>query len=254
MVRVDSQLKLTERVYIVGSGRFGLSLTSDYDCHVYLIDGGEDVALIDAGVGMATQEIFEHIAADGFEVQRIRHLLLTHGHADHAGGTAALRRSLPRLRVYAHPVTARRLREADERGIGLDMARRAGIYPEQYVFEPAEVEEEMGDGQVVTIGDLMVQALETPGHCAGHHAFVLDCHGARVFFSGDLIFCGGHILLQNTPDCDLQAHIRSLRRLRDLGVDILLPGHLSFALRRGQRHIDAALEILDRGGIPPQAL
>jgi glyoxylase-like metal-dependent hydrolase (beta-lactamase superfamily II) len=203
---------------------------------------------------MATQEIFEHIAADGFEVQRIRHLLLTHGHADHAGGTAALRRSLPHVRVYAHPVTARHLREADERGIGLDMAKRAGIYPEQYVFEPAEVEEEIVDGQVVKIGDLTVQALETPGHSAGHHAFVLDCPGVRVFFSGDLIFFGGHILLQNTLDCDLQVYIRSLRRLRGLGVDVLLPGHLSFALGRGQRHIDAALEILDRGGIPPQAI
>jgi hydroxyacylglutathione hydrolase len=247
-------LKLTERVYVVGSGRLGLSLTSDYDCHIYLLDGGEEAALVDAGVGMSTQEIFENIAADGFDAQRIRHLLLTHGHADHAGGTAVVRRRLPGLRVYAHPVTARRVREADERGIGLDAAKRAGNYPEHYVFEPAQVEEEIVDGQVVTIGDLSLRALETPGHCAGHHAFVLDCHGVRVLFSGDLVFFGGHILLQNTSDCDLQAYIRSLKRLQGMDVDVLLPGHLSFALTKGQRHIDAALEILNRGAIPPQAI
>ena len=120
-------------------------------------------------------------------------------------------------------------------------------------MEEHELAARCGRGRL-QFGDLTLQVLETPGHCGGHNAFLMDCGGLRVLFAGDLIFHGGRILLQNTHDCDLQAYIRSLRRLRGLGVDVLLAGHLSFALRWGQRHIDAALDVLDRGGIPPQAL
>ena len=247
-------VKLTESVYLVGSGRLGVSLTSELDCHVYLVDGGEELALIDAGAGVSTRAILDGVAAHGFEPQRIRHLLITHGHADHAGGTAALRSLLPHMRVYAHPTVARYLREGSEQGIGLDVGKRAGVYPKEYVFQSAAVEEEVVDAQRIRVGDLTLRAIDTPGHSGGHVAFLMDAGGLRVLFAGDHIFHGGRILLQNTHDCDLQAYIRSLRSLGGLDVDVLLPGHLGFALGRGQQHIDAALEMLDRGGIPPQAL
>lgn len=247
-------VKLSDRVYLVGSGRFGVSLSSELDCHVYLVDGGEEMALIDAGAGLATGQILDSVAAHGLSPQRIRHLLLTHGHADHAGGTASFRRSLEHLRVYAHPTVARYLREGDEQGIGLDVGKRAGVYPSGYALEPAAVDTEVIDGAQIRAGSVTFQVLETPGHCGGHHAFLMDDDGLRVLFSGDLIFHGGRILLQNTHDCDLGAYVRSLTRLRGARIDALLPGHQAFALREGQRHIDAALDILDRGGIPLQAL
>jgi len=253
-VRTGVSVKLLECVYLVGSGRFGVSLSSELDCHVYLVDGGEELALIDAGAGLATEKMLEYATAQGFPAHRIRHLLLTHGHADHAGGTASFRRSLRHLRVYAHPTVARYLRDGDEQGIGLDVGKRAGTYPSDYALEPAIVDAEVVDGAQIRVGTLTFQVLETPGHCSGHHAFLMTCEGLRVLFAGDLIFQGGRILLQNTHDCDLQAYIGSLRRLGGLGVDALLPGHQLFVLHEGQRHIEAALDVLARGGIPQQAL
>src|SRR3989475_8431372 len=132
-------VKLIERVCLVGSGRLGVSLSNELDCHVYLVDGGKEAALIDAGAGVATAEILAYAAAHGFPPDRIRHLLLTHGHADHAGGTASFRRHLAQLRVYAHPIVARYLRGGDEQGVGLDVGKRAGVYPREYVLEPAAV-------------------------------------------------------------------------------------------------------------------
>lgn len=246
-------MKLTDRIYLVGSGQLGFNLTSDLDCHVYLVDGGSELALIDAGAGTATAEILEHAVADGLDPVRIRHLLLTHGHTDHAGGTASMRRALPQLCVYAHPVTARYLRDGDERGVSLDIGRRSGFYPQDYRLEPASIDRELDDDGEVRVGDLQLRALETPGHSGGHHAFVMTYQERRVLFAGDLIFHGGRIVLQDIHDCDLRAYARSLRRLGGLGIDALLPGHFAVALQRGQRHIDMALQILDRGGIPPQA-
>jgi hypothetical protein len=45
-------MQLTRRVYLVGSGSTGLSLTHDSDCHVYLIDGGTELAVV-AGIVVA---------------------------------------------------------------------------------------------------------------------------------------------------------------------------------------------------------
>ena len=44
-------MQLTSRAYLVGSGRLGLTLTDPYDCNVFFIDGGTEVALVDAGAG-----------------------------------------------------------------------------------------------------------------------------------------------------------------------------------------------------------
>ena len=44
-------MQLTEFVHLVGSGQSGFSLTDPLDCHVYLLDGGSELALIDTGVG-----------------------------------------------------------------------------------------------------------------------------------------------------------------------------------------------------------
>jgi hypothetical protein len=38
-------VKLADRNYLNGSG---LGLTDDFDCHVYLIDGGDELAAVDA--------------------------------------------------------------------------------------------------------------------------------------------------------------------------------------------------------------
>lgn len=47
-------MRLAERVHLVASGQLGVGLTDDHDCHVYLLDGGAEYALVDAGGGRDT--------------------------------------------------------------------------------------------------------------------------------------------------------------------------------------------------------
>src|SRR5947209_20299946 len=110
----------------------GFDLTDSHDCHVYLVDGGSEAALIDAGAGYSADEILEGARATGVEDEQIRYLLLTHGHADHAGGAHALRSRLPHLEVVASPRVAEWLRDGDETAISLDMGKRANFYPQDY--------------------------------------------------------------------------------------------------------------------------
>jgi glyoxylase-like metal-dependent hydrolase (beta-lactamase superfamily II) len=244
-------VKIADRIYLVGSGAAGLGLTDDYDCHVYLIDGGEECTLIDAGGGRDPDAILAQIEADGIDRRRVRSLLLTHGHADHSAGAAGLRERLG-LRVLASPEVARFVREGDERGISLDVARTAGMYPPDFGFPACPVEGELADGATVRIGDLEVQALDTPGHCAGHVAYAIRAGGLVSAFTGDALFCDGKISLQYIWDCSVLDAIRSVERLAELSLDGMYPGHGAFAVRGGRRHAARAMGYITRLVPPPQ--
>ena len=142
-------MRLSERIYLVGSGSNGFDLTDPFDCHVYLLDGGDELALIDTGAGMGAEAIIANVKQDGFDPERIRHLVLTHGHGDHAGGAARLRRLLDEPEVHAAGTIADSLRAGDEKALSLDVAKKAGIYPPDYRFEPVPVDQKMGTSERV---------------------------------------------------------------------------------------------------------
>ena len=52
-------MRLTSRIYLVGSGLYGFGLTNDYDCHVYLVDCGSSAVLVDSGAGLEVDRIVE---------------------------------------------------------------------------------------------------------------------------------------------------------------------------------------------------
>jgi glyoxylase-like metal-dependent hydrolase (beta-lactamase superfamily II) len=245
-------VRLSDHVYLVGSGSNGFDLTDPYDCHVYLIDGGRELALIDVGAGMGAAGIIENVRRDSFDPARVRHLILTHGHGDHAGGAARMRKLLGEPAIYASGVIADSLRRGDEKAISIDVAKQAGIYPPDYHLEPFPVDHELEERATVEVGSLRLSVLETPGHSDGHVSLLMEDGGRTMLFAGDVIFFGGKILLQNIHDCRLDALITSLRKLRKLDVSALFPGHLTMSLSDGQRHIERANQVLDRLLIPEQ--
>jgi len=245
-------MRLAERIYLVGSGSNGFDLTDAYDCHVYLIDGGDELALVDVGAGMGAEAIVENVKRDGFDPGLIRHLILTHGHGDHAGGAPRMRSLLDQPAIHASGVIADSLRRADEQAISIDVAKAAGIYPLDYRLDPCPVDHELEEGATIDVGNLRLSVFDTPGHSDGHVSLLLEEGGRRTLFAGDVIFFGGKVLLQNIHDCRLDALIGSLRKLRRLDVSALLPGHLTLSLRDGQRHIERANQVLDRLLIPEQ--
>ena len=61
------------------------------------------------------------------------------------------------------PYAADLIRRGDETGISLAVARDAGIYPLDYVLTPCPVERELSEGDRVSVGELELVCLETPG-------------------------------------------------------------------------------------------
>lgn len=243
-------MQLTERIHVVASGRHGFSLTHPSDCHVYLVDGGSEAALIDAGAGIDLESLLARLDASAVARDRIRKVFVSHAHADHAGGAALLHERLGAA-IATSPEVAAILRAGDERAAGLDIGKAQGSYTHDYVFRPTEVDAELSDGERVSVGDLTVEVVATPGHSTGHLAFLVQRGERADLFTGDTLFFGGQIILQNTWDCDLRAHIDSLYRLGEHRFDGLFPGHLTFAVNDGERHLRRAIEALDRGALPP---
>jgi glyoxylase-like metal-dependent hydrolase (beta-lactamase superfamily II) len=243
-------VQLTERIHLVGGSEAGWAPSDALDSQIYLIDTGDGLACVDSGAGRSLAEIIAEVRASGLLPERIRWLLLTHGHADHAGGAAAWRRAIPGIRIAASQEVAGWLAAGDEEALSVDRARAAGIYPADFRLEPCEVDFVLHPEAVVELGAARFQVVATPGHANGHVALVAEIDGAVTAFSGDALFPGGRILLQDIWDCDLRLALRSVERLADHHPDRLLAGHLPPILADARTHVDAALERIARLAVP----
>jgi glyoxylase-like metal-dependent hydrolase (beta-lactamase superfamily II) len=224
--------------------------------HIYLINGGDELALVDAGMGGPhgdTDAILANIEADGYDLSRLRTLLLTHYHADHAGGSADFFDRCG-VKVLASPLAAETLVTGNEEIISLPFAKASGFYPADYVFRPCPAEGVFAEGVTIDVGRLKVTAYETPGHSAGHISFLVEGGERTYLISGDLVFFGGTIIAQNIPDCSIQDYSASCKKMATVDFDALLPGHLSVSLRNGKRHVDAAAAAFNQLLIPKNAI
>lgn len=256
-------MQLTETVHLVGSGQNGFSLTHPLDCHVYLLDGGNELALIDAGVGRDVPAIIAEIKAAGFAPGDIGNIFITHLHLDHSGGAAELQQLCGAEIIASHDV-AGWLESGDEEAASLVAARKTGMYPVENRLRPVASATGAAESDTIHVGSLAIKAVKADGHSRGHLAYVVDDSanreaGAigeigknRALFSGDALFFGGRILLQNIWDCSLEESIATVKRFADLEFTQFFPGHVSFSLQDGKRHVDAAMAHVNQLLPPPQ--
>ncbi len=174
-------MKLTDRIHIVGGGWLGFGLSHDLDCHVYLINGGSELTLVDAGAGVEVERIVANIRADGLDPSKLRYVLLTHAHSDHAGGCKVWKDRYG-ARVFGSPEAAKFVGAGDEDGISLKVAKAGGFYPEDYHFPACPVDGELRGGDTFRVGDCQLHAIETSGHCCGMLSFLMNGEGRRTSF------------------------------------------------------------------------
>ena len=179
------------------------------NCSLLWCDRTLEAAVIDPG-----GEVERITAAARRHGVTIRHILLTHAHIDHAGGTATLARMLGVPIVGPHP--------ADRFWIdGMPQQARMFGMPPAEAFEP---DRWLADGDTVRIGEVTLAVRHTPGHTPGHVVFH-DAESKRAFV-GDVLFAGS-IGRTDFPGGDYDTLIDSIRRrLWPLGDDtVFVPGH-----------------------------
>lgn len=244
---------------MVGGGRNGLGISDDWDCTIWLIDGGDELALIDAGAGRSPELILDEIRRDGLDPARITKILLTHAHSDHSGG-AAYFRELTGAKVYIGSKGADDLRTGNEDAVGLTVARSSSYYPSDYRLPACPVDVELNDGDVVKVGKYELRVIETPGHSEDSICFYGYINDRYALWCGDVIQFGdagqfkGMISLLHAPGCDIMQYGRGVAKLKGLQVDALFPGHRLFAVRNGNRQVDAVVGAFEGMPLPQSVL
>jgi glyoxylase-like metal-dependent hydrolase (beta-lactamase superfamily II) len=246
-----SAVQLTDHVWVVGSPAQGPAHTSTYDCVQYLVAGDGGGVLVDAGTGLGHRAWRSNVEGVR-QLPELGGMLVTHYHADHAGGTAQAMGA--GLRAYASRLTADALSRADEEVTQLARARALAVYPEDFLLRPAPGVHVVTGGELLDAGGLRAEVVEAPGHCDGHVVLLVHGPGTRMLFSGDVIFAGGRVSMQAIPDCRLDSYAATVLRLAELDVDQLFPGHGDPVLADARRDIETAARSFARLVPPPNFL
>ncbi|MDQ7909408.1 MBL fold metallo-hydrolase [Phytohabitans sp. ZYX-F-186] len=246
-----SAVPLLDSVWLVGSGTHPDALTDPHDCHCYLIWDGAGGLLVDTGTGLGTRRWLAAVA-EVCDPRALTGAVLTHYHADHAGGAAAARAA--GIPLLAGAETAEALATGDEVRTSLAVARTAGVYPDGYRLAPATVDRVLAGGDTIAAGGLRVEVVAAPGHCDGHLVLLLSTGGRTMLFSGDCLFAGGRVSIQALHDCRLDRYAETVIGLAGRDVDTLLPGHGPFVLDAARPDIQAAARSFRRLVPPPNVL
>jgi glyoxylase-like metal-dependent hydrolase (beta-lactamase superfamily II)/8-oxo-dGTP pyrophosphatase MutT (NUDIX family) len=179
-----------------------------------VVIGDGDVVIVDPATPDAVElDALDRVVREALGPRgRVIAILLTHRHRDHIGGVEAARAR------YGAPVWAHALCE-----------------------ERLQVDRPLREGDSIDLPGRhprRVRVLETPGHSRSHLAFFEET--SKTLVAGDLV-SGISTVVIDPADGNMRDYLASLRRMRALGIQALIPGH-GPPHRGVDRLLDALLE------------
>ena len=237
-------MQLTKTVALVGSG--DARLTSKYDCNVYAIDAPDGTILVDTGAGETVPSLLERASR---MFGSVTHALLTHAHADHSqGGPACQKRD---IEVIASNATETLLTSGTDEELGLNAARREGVYPTDYTFDHFASDRTVAVPISITVAGRHFEVIPLRGHATDHVVYLTEGADRTYCFVGDAVYPDGSISLLNVPGSSLADYRADIGVLSDRDIDALLPGHGMPLLADGQTAVERAAEALEGMSTPP---
>lgn len=161
--------------------------------NTYLL-GSNEVAVIDPGPAIPAHLDAIEAAAPG----TIKSVLVTHTHPDHSPAASELAARTGAMLLGRPPPEGRHQDET---------------------FRPDRVLE---DGELFETSEFALRAVHTPGHASNHLCYRHE--QLNWLFTGDHIMNGSTVVI-NPPDGNMGDYLRSLARLKSLGLEKLAPGH-----------------------------
>jgi len=198
--------------------------------NLFLVRGRDRDLLVDSGLGLAS---LREGVAELFERPVVA--VATHRHFDHTGGLhefdeVVVHRDDADAVTNAEGFASLRIEDYPPEELSgyeappslLTALPRDGFDVASYAVTPVTPTRVVDDGDVVDVGDRRFEVLHLPGHTPGEIG--LWEAETRTLFSGDCVYESG-VLLDDLPESDIPAYVRSMVRLRDLPVRIVHGGH-----------------------------
>ena len=210
----------------------------------YLVRDRDGFALVDSGMDIPSceQALEAHLAALGVPPSALHTIVVTHGHADHAGQAPRLRERSG-ARIWMHHQDAPLVRP--ERPIGDPNLDALVAWLARYGFAPEEAEEArravdtglgrtylleadrlLDGGETFAVGPYRFEIVWTPGHTPGHVCLYEATR--RLVLTGDHLFgraAPNVRLMPYSPLDVIRQYLDSLRRLGELPAERALPAH-----------------------------
>ena len=139
--------KIGEGFYYVGA--------SDITAWLFVTKAG--MIVVDGGYDTTAPQILANIRTLGFDPRQVKILLSTHGHIDHAGGLAQLKRETGAT-LYANPLDGALMARGGKGDFGLG---------DKATYPPVTPDRPLTDGQKISLGSVTLTAHFTPGHTRG---------------------------------------------------------------------------------------
>lgn len=202
-------------------------------CDCYLVEGGREAMMIDAGCREHNIRAF----AQGLTDLPVNAVINTHSHIDHTGGNG----------YFARVLGTRGIARSAKNVMGDDPAR----FPLDYRFTL------VGDGDIIDLGERRLEVIMMDCHSPENIA-ILDIE-ERVLFTGDDIESQQVLLLpgyaeapgqiHSRPAASVETFLRALMKLkaRERDFDHICPAHNGTPIEKEylHRYISLAQGILD---------
>ncbi|MFD4194525.1 MBL fold metallo-hydrolase [Amycolatopsis thermoflava] len=254
-------------------GRGGFLHRAELVCHCLLVDTGAELVLIETGMGSpavdradewlgakfvrmvgvrtsVAETAAEQVRRLGYDVEDVRHVVLTHLDLDHAGGLV----DFPHATVHVYAEELRALqspRDAKER---LRYKQVHFAHGPQWSSYPDTGEEWFGFGAVRELKGLPPEILLVPlgGHTRGHAGVAVDTGDGWLLHAGDAFFHHGQIdpfrphatpglawfeaRVETVPGARRENHRRLRELVRDHGDEVtVLSAHDPWFLKHASR-------------------
>lgn len=215
-------------------------------CNIWHIRGRHADLLIDTGLGVASlKDEIEDL------VDKPVIAAATHIHYDHVGSLHEFEHRLVhhaeagrmvdyhefawlRMRDFPSEYQSELIMDGFDEAL-VNAAPDAAFRLDDYFVQSTTVTRVLDEADVVDLGNRHFEVLHLPGHSPG--SIGLFEHETGTLFSGDALYDG--LLLDQLPDSDIEAYINTMKRLRDLPVNICHGGHEpSFGRKRMIELID----------------
>jgi metallo-beta-lactamase class B len=199
-------------VYYVGS----------QDLASYLITTPQGLILINSNLTSSVPQIKKNVEALGFHFNDVKILLISHGHWDHAAGSAEIKRLTgAKYMVMDADVPLVESGGKDDFQYGAE----AGSH-----FPVTKVDRVLHDGDEVKLGGVVLVAHKTPGHTKGCTTWTMkvreDTKTYNVVIVGSPNVNTGYRLVGNTAYPTIaQDYELTFRKLKALPCDVFLGAH-----------------------------
>jgi len=203
-----------------------------YDSNIFIITGSEPT-IIDTGTGQNRTHVHNEIRKY-VDPLIITQIIFTHEHFDHTGGAKAIfDLTEQQTRIISHPYA----KEKVEQGTSM-FARMLGA-----TMPKIKVNTTIDDGDTIQIGDDNFNVINTPGHTPG--CICLYCIETKTLFSGDTVFSHGSFGRTDFPGGSTNQLIASIKRLTQLDIENLYPGHEAVIQGGGNNHIALSFQSIN---------